>query len=263
MESPATEEQHFRSCEILFGSELTISSEFLDYLQLSGLKTAYRKRAMETHPDRIHGNGRLIRQRNNDSFHAVQEAYEDLLVFLTTKEKARQRAARKPEATVFPPRKRPPASPLRPIILPDEKHRGAVYANTERLYRGDLPHRPLLFGHFLYYSGLTNWRTIARILFWQRIERPRLGELGHRFGIFKHEDITRILRNKVPLQPFGQTARRLGIVTENQLQVLIVQQQRLQKKFGTILLEKNLVNHYELHELLLQFRRHNADILTQ
>ncbi len=288
MESSTAQGRLFRSCEILFGSDLTITREFLDYLQLSGLKTAYRRRAMETHPDRIVGNGPLLLQRNKVSFYAVQEAYEDLLHFLKTREGSRRSAdCRVPKTASSNPCKKPSAPPhwpcgeqaynsgsrdrqrpffrqtIKPIILPNDGNRSRVYTNTEDLYQGVLPHRPLLFGHFLYYSGLANWRTIARILIWQRIERPRLGELGRRFGIFKHEDITRILQNKVPLQPFGQTARRLGIVTDNQLRSLIFQQQRLQKKFGTILLEKKLVNHHELQELLFHFQHHNASIRPQ
>ena len=280
MESPTAQHRLFRSCEILFGSELTISWEFLDYLQLGGLKTAYRKRAMETHPDRqIVKAGRRGRR---DSFYTVQEAYEDLLDFLKTREKTGGRVFTcPPEAAAFDPgqgfpapegekgrssgsRQRPfTRQTIKPIILPDEAGRGAVYANTDSLYRGALPQRSLLFGHFLYYSGLSNWRTIARILIWQRIERPRLGELGRRNGIFSQEDIARILRSKVPPQPFGQTARLLGMVTDFQLQALVSQQRRLQKKFGTILVEKNLVNNNELRELLFQFKHHNAGISRQ
>ena len=282
MESLSAQHRLFRSCEILFGSELTISGEFLDYLQLGGLKTAYRKRALETHPDRQIV--KVARSRGWDSFHRVQEAYENLLDFLNSREKAGGRAySCPPEAPAFAPERGSPASPrdtgrtsghsprqrpfarrtIKPIILPHEAGRGALYTNTDSLYRGPLPQRPLLFGHFLYYSGLSNWRTIARILIWQRIERPRLGELGRRNGIFSQEDIARILRSKVPPQPFGQTARLLGMVTDFQLQALVSQQRRLQKKFGTILVEKNLVNNNELRELLFQFKHHNAGISRQ
>ncbi len=269
MESPAAQHRLFRSCEILFGSELTISGEFLDYLQLGGLKTAYRKRAMETHPDR-----RAVQAaRQGHSFFTVQAAYEDLLDFLKTRDKTGGRVfSCRPEAEDFDPagggrssghapRQRPFArQTIKPIILPYESGRGAVYANTDSLYRGALPQRSLLFGHFLYYSGLSNWRTIARVLIWQRMERPRLGELGLSNGIFSQEDIARILRSKAPLQPFGQTARLLGMVTDTQLKALVARQRRLQKKFGTILVEKNLVNHHELSELLFHFEHHNAGI---
>ena len=44
--------QFLRSCRILFGPEVQITPQFLGYLQPAGVKTAYRKLAMETHPDR-------------------------------------------------------------------------------------------------------------------------------------------------------------------------------------------------------------------
>lgn len=281
MEPTVTEKQLFRSCEILFGSDLLISPDFLNYLQLSGLKTAYRKRVMETHPDRVGCRDEFMQQRNSAPFHVVQEAYENLLGFLKTKDESSQIAEfPEPGKTLSrPPNKatgqaKPrngsqssfskaakedefPQRTIRPITLPNDTPRGSVLSNTEKLYQGPLPHRPLLFGQFLYYSGLANWRTISRILTWQRLDRPRLGELGHRFGIFTQEDITCILQNRTPLQPFGESARRMGILTEYQLQALIAQQKRLQKKFGAILLEKNAITQYELRELLSQFKQHN------
>jgi hypothetical protein len=288
MKSLIIEKQFFRSCEILFGSDLNVSKEFFDYLRLSDLKTAYRKRAMETHPDRIAGENQLQQQRNHDPFHAVQEAYEQLLLFLKTKEAGIPAAAsRKAEPVFSVPRKTTTSSPspprterqrpsdngsqrkpfpqqtLKPIILLHDAHNSTGCANTESLYQGPLPPRHLLFGRFLYYSGLANWRTIAQILIWQRLERPRLGELGQRYGLFHPDDITRILRNKAPFQPFGQVALGMGILTELQLHTLIAQQQRLQKKFGTILLEKKLVTPHELEKLLQAFELHNADIRAQ
>ena len=83
------EEHHFRSLEILFGPGLKASADFLEYLQLSGLKSAYRKRAMETHPDRISGKLHGLQQSGNTSFHTVQNAYEVLLDYLKAKEDRR------------------------------------------------------------------------------------------------------------------------------------------------------------------------------
>ncbi len=71
------------------------------------------------------------------------------------------------------------------------------------------------------------------------------------------------MHNKKPFSPFGQTACMLGMLSEQQLRVLIFQQKRLQKKFGTILLEKNLLKDYELQELLYQFECHNDNIHAQ
>jgi hypothetical protein len=278
MESTAVEQRRFRSLRILFGTDLNPSREFLDYLQLSGLKSAYRRRAMETHPDRISAMEALPGRQDDVSFPAVCEAYEDLLDYL------RRREARKPgrdlgRSGVADRNKKPAPDfqvrgnqrqgeddglrhtrfrrPFSPIILPAGAEKRTAHGAIETLYRGAMPYRPLLFGHYLYYYGLTNWRTISRVLIWQRLGRPRIGELGLRAGVFSCEDIGLILRNKTPKQSFGQTARDLGLVTDRQLQSLIVLQRNLQKKFGAILVERHLVRPCELQELLFQFTTHN------
>ena len=42
----------FKACESLFGTDIDVSVEFLRYLKPAGVRAAYRKKAMETHPDR-------------------------------------------------------------------------------------------------------------------------------------------------------------------------------------------------------------------
>lgn len=71
------------------------------------------------------------------------------------------------------------------------------------------------------------------------------------------DDITLILRNKTTLTPFGEVALALGLLSEGQLQRLLMQQQRLEKKFGAILMEKQLFDEHELRALLRLFRLHN------
>jgi hypothetical protein len=267
-----TRKELFRSCEILFGANLAISSEFLDYLQVSGVKSAFRKRAMETHPDRQATENRLLYQNSAAGFHSVYEAYTHLLGFLEEKETSRNFPGK---SQTMGTGSADPSSPvderpgsyrwqtIKPINLAGHTRRNGRFANTEKYYSGPLPSRHLLFGHFLYYSGLINWRTITRILTWQRIGRPRIGELGHHLGIFDKQDIATILHYKQPGSPFGETAVRLGMLSEYRLKVLIFEQQRRQKKFGAILLENNLIKADELRELLNRFDQHNAAVVPR
>ena len=62
---------------------MNLSFEFLEYLQPIGIKTAYRKRALETHPDRAKVLGSFDRDLNTE-FIDVQQAYEKLLLFVET-----------------------------------------------------------------------------------------------------------------------------------------------------------------------------------
>ena len=287
METVVAEKELFRSCEIIFGPELTISREFLDYLQLSGIKSAYRKRAMETHPDRAALENNRVQRQRHDLFHSVQEAYENLLTFLDAKEKGYclPPPARRAQPRTQPPRPAPAKPPRPQQAKPSHAKSGprqhtrakaqttadfrstatqpSMFWDTESLYQGPVPNRRLLLGHFLYYSGLINWRTIIQALIWQRTERPRLGEIGQRFGLLNEADVVHILRNRPILQPFGQTAMDLGLLSQPQLQMLVAHQKRLQKKFGEFFLEKKILDPNELRSLLQQYQEHNANISGQ
>ena len=84
--TPATQttsSELFQACETIFGPEVNVSIEFLEYLQPIGIKTAYRKRAFETHPDRAKVLGSFARDLNTE-FIDVQQAYEKLLLFVET-----------------------------------------------------------------------------------------------------------------------------------------------------------------------------------
>lgn len=87
MTGVAAEQELYRACRIIFGSDLTVSREFLEYIQFSGVKSAFRKKAMETHPDRLTGHDELAIKRSARMFHSVQQAYEKLMQYLEAREK--------------------------------------------------------------------------------------------------------------------------------------------------------------------------------
>lgn len=246
-----------QACCQLFGDQVVIGNGFLEYLQLEGLKGAYRKRVRETHPDR-----RPMSACSSEAFISVQRAYEVLASYLKKRDNGRIRATNIGQA-VTPmdtagPNRCSSLQDIAPIVLPNASCPQSHKSSIDRLYQGSLPNRPLLFGHFLYYSGLTTWRTITSVLVQQQRNRPFLGELGASFGVFSIEDIPRVLQGKSTIKkPFGAVAMSLGLLNEDQLQTLLKHQQMLQKKFGTILVEKELINQQELAFLLFLFRRHN------
>lgn len=277
-----SEEQLYISCRILFGPDIEASRQFLDYLQIGGIKSAYRRRVLETHPDRLCGVDCRSPRQGGEQFHAVQEAYETLLAHLRNRAVPTGRdlfQAREFQAAAWPQPPRVPQGPdpvfaartvmdgnawhprrrIQPTVSYEDQARAASPA-IDHYYQGPLPRRRLLFGHFLYYSGLANWRTIARVLVWQRAERPRIGELGRRFGMCREEDIKAILQAKQPCSRFGETAQMLGILSDQQVKRLIVHQQLMQKKFGMILMERKLIDQSDLDQLLGLFRRHNATL---
>lgn len=64
----------YDACGVLFGPQVDISFEFFRYLQPSGLKDAFRKKALETHPDRAKALGKDESKLN--------ELFEDSIVLL-------------------------------------------------------------------------------------------------------------------------------------------------------------------------------------
>jgi hypothetical protein len=79
-----TSAELFQACETIFGPEVKVSIDFLEYLQPTGIKTAFRKRAFETHPDRAKALGSFAIDLN-EQFINVRKAYERLLSFVETK----------------------------------------------------------------------------------------------------------------------------------------------------------------------------------
>ena len=64
------------ACSILFGEEFTVEKDTLDYLQLSGIKHAYRARAKTLHPDIAASESRSAAEEN---FLRLKKAYDFLI----------------------------------------------------------------------------------------------------------------------------------------------------------------------------------------
>ena len=282
------EQELFHACQILFGSELDVGRDFLEYLQPSGIKTAYRKKARETHPDTAAARGEIACRRHAAEFQNVQQAYEHLSRYLEAREKgfrfrgraaARNRwAARKQQEQTR--KNARPASSSAYRTGSSTRNRTSHHQNPHgktrqqanytrqqhssysgvyrNLYQGSIPERRMRLGHFMYYSGLIDWRTIIQALVWQRTHRPRLGEIGCRMGWLTEDDVRLILKNRKFMEPFGETAVNLRMLTRNQLVTMIRYQKYLQKKFGQFFVENRLLTAEQLRRVLARYSEHNA-----
>lgn len=76
----------YDACKVLFGEEVKIDRGFLEYIQPSGLKSAYRKIALATHPDRNASEGEEYKKNCTQQFIEATEAYEKLNAFLKQRE---------------------------------------------------------------------------------------------------------------------------------------------------------------------------------
>ncbi len=280
MTAVAAERELYQACRVIFGSELTVSREFLEYLQMSGVKSAFRRRVFETHPDRLNGQSELVRKRFAHQFHTVKQAYEKLTAYVYARDNGfrfqgarphsgerhssfwqkRQRkerwAAKTTSRSAFTGRTRHQDNRK---YYSSQTRTAANSFSAVKLHRGTLPERHLLFGHYLYYAGLVSWQRLIQALVWQRSHKTRLGEVAVKRGWLTNEDVFSVLRaSPANSLPFGQQAVRKGLLSRTQLTLLLAQQKRQQKKLGSFFVEKKFFSHQQLSHLLVRFHRHNS-----
>lgn len=231
------------ACAVLFGRQLQISPAFLAYLQPEGVKTAYRQRLFETHPDRAQ-----ILKRSPDVLHrdvqAVREAY-DLLIAAV-------------EAGINPvtSQSAPAAAPSRPATK--QKPSPAQPSSCESFfYGGRLPRRPLLFGKFLYYSGHVSYPQLIKALTAQRKERPRLGEIADRWNLLTLADIRNVLQARTLGEKFGDCAIRLGYLNAFEVRTLLHRQCMLQRPLGEHFVDISALSTTDLAQMLHAQTSHN------
>ncbi|QWR77067.1 J domain-containing protein [Candidatus Magnetomonas plexicatena] len=90
MSEVTNEAELYDACRVLFGTEIKVDRNFLEYIQPSGVKSAYRKMALLTHPDRVEALGKDYLRNLNVDFRSVAEAYEKLSKYLKLRENGYQ-----------------------------------------------------------------------------------------------------------------------------------------------------------------------------
>ena len=196
------------------------------------VREAWRRRALETHPDRAAALGRDEREMARE-FQALLEAYRTL------------RPPGEPAAKAAP--ARPPA-PRRPSRAP-----------VDHLHRGALPRRALLFAEYLYYSGRASWRNLVEAVAWQRRQRPAIGRIAVEWGHLDDGQVREVLQaRRGGAKPFGETAREMGLLTGAQLLALLGRQRRLQRRIGEYFVEAGILGQGEVPALEAELLAHNA-----
>jgi len=263
-----SEPEIFKACRTLFGTEVDLSLDFLSYLQPSGVKTAYRQRVKETHPDIFVGNA-AQRRRQTGLFQEVAAAYELFGNFF----KQRERGLGLMGCTHSSPRpsQPQPQSPggFRSSRQAQEKAqawRSPGWGPTPRqphLYCGHLPGRTLEFGMFLYYHRLIDYRQLVEALVWQRRQRPNLGDIAQRWGWLSDQEIRTILSCRGHLRRFGEKAVHLQYLSDRQLQTLLYYQRSQQKRLGDFFVEKNILTAGDIARMVLEQQAHNRHIAVE
>ena len=219
-----------RASALLFGAKRPTGVEGEAWRR--EVREAFRRRSLETHPDRAAALGRSEAALAGE-FRRLLEAYQIL---------SRTNSAPEPQ-----PREREPRAPR-----PAQDH----------LHRGTLPQRPLRFAEFLYYSGRVSWRNLVEAVAWQRRQRPAIGRIAVEWGHLSDVEVREILgqrrREGQAGEPFGECARRLGFISRIQLLALLGRQRRLQRRIGQFFVEAGLLGEWEVQTFDADLYRHNA-----
>ena len=231
-----------RACRVLFGNNTAVTLDFLRELEEISIKSAYRRRALETHPDRFIAVGPAVVSYQTTRFVEVTTAYEQLKVFLANRERtmrdplARSAAAKAARSKPVPPAPQP---------------------QTPYFFGGNIPKRPLLFGEYLYYSRTIPQHVLTEAILWQRGLRPRFGDIALHWRLLSAEMLDEIIRSKRFGELLGESAIRLVLLNRFQVNTILHFQRKKQRPIGEYFTSQGHIMQFMLRRLLQENQRHN------
>ena len=245
-----TEIDVMRACQTLFGKEINVSKDFLYYIQPSGVKSAYRKKAKENHPDFFATDPLHIQQKQTMLFREILRAYDVLGLFFKQREDGAWKSVREAVRE-----KRRPAE--------EKKTEPAPARNNEEAYfSGTVPFRTLQIGQYLYYRGMIPFRALIKALVWQRKQRPSFGEIALRWGWLDSDGHEKIFMLRDRPRRVGEKAVKLGLLSVFQVNVILLYQRSQQDRLGGYFVQNGSLSQQELEKLVRDLKQHNAAVLA-
>jgi len=258
-----------KDCSLLFDSEIFNYVDFLNSLSSSVLKSAYRKKALETHPDRSLALGKC-KDKMDNYFKDVISAYERLDSFIQAEEKIilKNEVWRDKKSSTTNHRAQSKRENSSGFYKKHNTNKTKNYQKKQsdvsgRLYEGHIPKRKLRIGQFLYYSGLISWNTLFEAVYWQRKQRPIIGKIALDWGILTPEEIRRILTERSYKDNFGEYALHNGFITQFEFMAIIAKQKNLQPPIGEYFIQNGILGNQGLINMIHGLKNHNAKIIDK
>jgi hypothetical protein len=252
-----TETEVIQACQTLFGDDVNISLDFLYYsIQPSGVKSAYRKKAKEIHPDLFAADPVHVQQKQNTLLREIIQAYDVLNLFFKQREGGAWRPGKAPGASTGVRRARQ-RRPEPPSASSSPRHKG-----DDIYYRGEVPLRRLQIGQYLFYRGKITFGSLIQALVWQRKQRPTIGNIALQWGLLDREAVDSIFGLCGRPRPFGEKAVELGLLSAFQVNTLLLYQRSLQDPLGRYFTGKNLLSLSDVERLAADLKKHNARIVA-
>jgi len=241
----------YNACHVLFGSEIDISVDFLRYLQIPGLKAVYRRKALETHPDRAIALAQppiALEQQ----FKQISLAYRELHDYLENPLRFKLIDDCVPQRSTHPCHKKHTWHGTQP-------RKGCSEAEGYRcqLYKGTVPKRRLLFGQYIYYYGCISYRQLIDAIIWQKIQRPLIGNIALYWKWLCEDDVRDILKKRLLGEKFGESALRGGYLTPDEIRIILNWQRIIQPRIGKYFVEKRILTGSIVEKMAERFCHHN------
>jgi hypothetical protein len=256
-----TESKVFAAYRVLFAGVARVNISMLQAVELPEIKRAYRRRALDTHPDRFAACDENYRKVCTDRFIEASDAYETLNTYLALRDRGFE--FEQVDAGGCEPfrDKRPSESQSSQSgsDFGDRNEDPFPFAFWER----DMPRRYLRLGEFLYYSGVISWMRLIKALVWQKTQRPRIGEIAQRWRWLTESQIIWVLKDRRPGERLGEILLRRRMISPFQLNVLIWQQRKIQKPIGVYFVHQGLLTQKEILHYLQRQHIHNLDCCSE
>lgn len=249
-----TENEVVQACETLFGGAVNITKDFLHLVQPSGVKSAYRKKAKEHHPDLFATTPIHIQQKQTAVFQQILRAYDVLNYYFKQREDGSWKPA---ENATRSPARNPKNSAPKPAAAPPAERK-----NSGDFYNGDVPFETLQIGQYLYYRGKITFETLINALVWQRKQRPSIGDIALQWGFLDSEGLSKVSRSCERQRLFGEKAVEMGMLTVFQVNTILLYQSSLQDRLGSYFVLNRFLSQEELELLARELKDHNAGVLS-
>jgi len=241
------------ACRTLFGPEPDISRGFLHYIQPDGARSAYRRKAKETHPDFFYTEDHRVQQEKTALFRNILDAYDIINLFFKEREEGLWTASFDTA---------PRSNRKETYQAWSSRPRSARQQSGNDYYRGPVPLRVLEFGRYLYYTGNISYRALIEALTWQRKQRPIIGTVALRWGWLAKPSIEQIITADSAPSRFGEKAVRLGLLSDFQVRTLLYYQRSQQERLGKYFIMKKILTSDQLDRFAQKAHEHNRRILA-
>ncbi len=225
------------ACHILFEGLDPITPSSLDTLKIDDIKSIYRKKLFQYHPDLYTGESKEVIEEKKNYFIKLVEAYEIIINHLTNK-------------------KEDPHFYNKKVFKKDKSKTSKDYKNKCIF----VPKRKLKFAEFLYYNGIINWRTYIRAINWQKTTRDKIGEIALRWNYIDEEELYFILENKKLDELTGQLMVKYGLISLFQLKMLLYHQRKKQLKIGNYFIINRILSLKALKYYLYKHKMYNLNL---